>query len=143
MRRARWFSSLFLVSVVTFGVSAAPTRATAWPWRVSPVPTAESGPREIAAGPAGASYPSAVAASPDGSAIFVTGQGIASGGSYHYFTIAYQATTGAVLWANRYDGPIGHSAATSLTVSPDAGMVLVTGISPGTNVDYATVAYDA
>jgi hypothetical protein len=88
----------------------------------------------------------ALRVSPDGSTIFVTGYSHGKGSSYDYATIAYSASTGARLWAKRYDGP-GHAEdeGTALGVSPDGSMVAVTGFSTGTTTsyDYATVVYSA
>ena len=61
-----------------------------------------------------------------------------------YATIAYNAATGAQLWASGYNGPgNGQDFATSVAVSPVGGTVFVTGQSTGTNSgpDYATTAY--
>jgi len=78
------------------------------------------------------SYPSAVAASPDGSKVFVTG---GSGGGRtlsHYATVAYDATTGAELWAKGYRGPGGGpDVALSVAPSPTRSEVFVTGFSNG------------
>jgi outer membrane protein assembly factor BamB len=58
--------------------------------------------------------------------------------------VAYDATTGAVLWARRYKGPADQDDnATGVGVSPDGRTVFVIGDSWGTYPDYATVAYDA
>jgi DNA-binding beta-propeller fold protein YncE len=76
-----------------------------------------------------------VAVSPSGGTVFVTGQ-IANS----YGTIAYNATSGARLWAKRYpDG-----SAVALAVSPTGSAVYVTGVhsSAGTG-GYGTVAYNA
>jgi WD40 repeat protein len=86
-----------------------------------------------------------VAASPDGSKVFVTGY--SSGGSWTDFaTVAYDAATGAGLWARRYDGPANNADdAFSVAASPDGSKVFVTGSSDRgwTGGDAATVAYDA
>ncbi len=79
-----------------------------------------------------------VAVSPDGGTVYVTG---ASGSAQGYGTVAYNAATGAQLWAARYNSGF----AVRVAVSPDGGTVFVTGLSEGatTNDDYATVAYAA
>src|SRR5438128_8634571 len=89
-----------------------------------------------------------LAVSPNGSTVFVTGY--SKGGSttgYDYATVAYSASTGAKLWAARFNGPASlDDYATSLAVSPDSSRVFVTGYSKGgrkTGFDYATVAYSA
>src|SRR5215813_5466522 len=75
------------------------------------------------------SKPAAVAVSPDGSTVFVTGtSNTGSATGYDYATVAYNAATGAQLWAVRYDGPNHQSdAARSVTVSRDGRTVFVTG----------------
>ncbi len=81
--------------------------------------------------------------SPDGSEVFVTGDS-AESTSDDYGTVAYDASTGAELWAKRYNGPgNGYDQATALGVSPDGSEVFVTGGSAGSTSgeDYATVAY--
>ena len=82
--------------------------------------------------------------SPDGGTVFVTG--ISYGSSVvEYATVAYDAVTGAQLWARRYTGPSnGASYARAVAVSPAGSTVFVTGISGGSSVaEYATVAYNA
>jgi len=93
----------------------------------------------------------ALGVSPDGSKVFVTGgSSTDSTGGTDYGTVAYDAASGAKLWAKRYNGPgkgagNGIDAADALGVSPDGSKVFVTGRSSGgsTGYDYATVAYDA
>ena len=46
-----------------------------------------------------------VAVSPSGSTVFVTGASYTRHGSTDYATVAYNAATGAQLWAKRYNGP--------------------------------------
>ena len=87
-----------------------------------------------------------VAVSPDGSTVFVTGSsaGVTSGADYA--TVAYNAASGAQLWASRYSGPgRGDDHSVSVAVSPNGRMVFVTGGSPGARSgrDYATVAHKA
>jgi hypothetical protein len=63
-----------------------------------------------------------------------------------YATLAYDASTGAKLWAKRYDGPPhDRDVATAVGMSPDGTTVFVTGYStrPASFVDYVTMAYDA
>jgi DNA-binding beta-propeller fold protein YncE len=90
--------------------------------------------------------PSALAVSPDGSRVFVTGDSTGSTTASDYATVAYDASTGAQLWAKRYNGP-GNSfdSAHGVGVSPDGSKVFVTGASRGAAsfYDYATVAYNA
>jgi hypothetical protein len=87
-----------------------------------------------------------VAASPAGGAVFVTGDAGGAGGFLVYNTVGLDATTGAQLWATRYNGPgSGYDFVSTVAVSPDGGMVFVTGSSTGLSpgLDYATVGYNA
>src|SRR5215469_16513032 len=63
----------------------------------------------------------AVAVSPDGNTVFVTGGA----------TVAYDAATGAQLWASRFTGPFQFDFASSIAVSPAGGTVFVTGLTHG------------
>jgi hypothetical protein len=90
--------------------------------------------------------PTAVTVSPDGKTVYVTGssQGVAPGTGYDYATVAYGATTGAQLWAKRYNGPgNANDMANPVAVSPATGTVFVTGLSvgSGSSADDATIAY--
>lgn len=94
----------------------------------------------------------AVAVSPNGRTVYVTGTSF-SGANYgkgatgsDYRTVAYNAATGARLWAARYNGPGNNTdTAYSVALSPDGKTVYVTGASVGvrSSFDYATVAYRA
>jgi hypothetical protein len=91
-----------------------------------------------------------VAVSPRGDRVFVTGYSEARHSPglefVDYATVAYNAVTGAQLWASRYNGPAnGADEAQSVAVSPSGRMVFVTGYSLGASSqqDFATVAYNA
>jgi hypothetical protein len=89
-----------------------------------------------------------IAASSDGSRVFVTGLFAATdrGG---FGTVAYDAETGAKQWTALYDGSVnGGDWGRVVRVSGDGAKVFVTGASglvyrTGSNLDYATVGYDA
>jgi WD40 repeat protein len=93
----------------------------------------------------GSDGPAGLGVSPNGSPVFVTGASIGSGSSDDYATLAYDASTGAEEWLERYNGPANSfDEATALGVSPDGSTVFVTGLSIGSLAsDYATLAYDA
>jgi outer membrane protein assembly factor BamB len=79
--------------------------------------------------------------SSDGTKVFVTGESERDRRDVDYATIAYDASTGATLWAKRFTRIVsGDDRATSLAVSPDGASVFVTG---GSDDDYATIAYEA
>jgi outer membrane protein assembly factor BamB len=87
-----------------------------------------------------------VAVSPSGGTVFVTGYSVRNSSSkFHYATVAYNAATGAQIWAARYTGPDkSNNTAFSLAVSPSGGVVFVTGSSQvSSSGSYATIAYNA
>jgi outer membrane protein assembly factor BamB len=81
-------------------------------------------------------YYAAAIVSPGGNRVFVTGHVQSQAVTAEYGTVAYNATTGARLWARRYAG----SGATAIAVSPDLKKVYVTGQS---HINYGTLAYSA
>jgi DNA-binding beta-propeller fold protein YncE len=92
-------------------------------------------------------YPTGLAVSPDGKRVFVTGgDGETNSTTGDYGTVAYNAGTGAQLWARQYNGPTDfRDVAAALAVSPDGARVYVTGTSSDNDVrnDYRTLAYNA
>jgi sugar lactone lactonase YvrE len=87
-----------------------------------------------------------VAVSPDGSTVFVTGPVFRSARGTGYGTVAYNAATGAQLWAKGHvgaEGAVPRAVAYSVAVSPSGGTVYVTGLSWKPGWDYATIAYNA
>jgi hypothetical protein len=97
-------------------------------------------------GPGGTDKVSAIALDLTSGNVYVTGYsygGAATG--YDYATVAYDAC-GNQLWVARYDDPSnGGDSARAIALDPASGNVYVTGGSQrgATNLDYATVAYDA
>jgi hypothetical protein len=86
---------------------------------------------------------SSVAISPTGATVYITGSSDGPHG-LDYATIAYNAATGAQLWATWYGSPASDNGAIAVAVSPSAGKVFVTGTSLlASQYDYATVAYHA
>jgi hypothetical protein len=98
-------------------------------------------------GPAhGGDAADALAVSPDGSAVFVTGDSLRTRLNDMYATVAYSASTGAMLWVRQYDGPREQTIdeARAIGISPDGSEVFVTGISgPIADASSATLAYAA
>ncbi len=74
--------------------------------------------------------------SPGGNRVFVTGHVTSKAHTGQYGTVAYNATTGAQLWARRFAGLGGKS----IAASPDGTRVYVTGES---HTHYGTLAYSA
>jgi hypothetical protein len=94
-----------------------------------------------------ADYPTAIAVGSDGSRVFVVGASVGDATGNDYTTIAYDALTGDVRWARRYDGLGSPSAdgADAVVFSPDGSAVFVTGTSQGPlgDLDFVTIAYEA
>lgn len=95
-----------------------------------------------------------LAVSPDGTGVFVTGTSSEPTSGDDYATVAYGASTGAKLWARRYNGSANSDDEPwALALSPDGTAVFVTGVSIGSPCtpsncsvnleDFATVAYSA
>jgi hypothetical protein len=84
---------------------------------------------------------------PNGGRVFVTGYSVGDSTGTDYATVAHDTSTGAVLWAKRYDGGQGgdRDLATAIAVDPGGSTVFVTGSSNSstTLADWATIAYDA
>src|SRR5262249_26928756 len=88
----------------------------------------------------------AIGVGPDGRTVFVTGRSGNPTVPFDYMTIAYKASSGDMLWSDRYVGaPGSEHGATALWISTDGCRVYVTGGSedPGHGEDYLTMAYDA
>ncbi len=127
-------SKAFLAQYATVAYNAA-TGAQLWVKRYS--------------GPGSSDIAHSVAVSPNGNTVFVTGTSTSSTTTVTAdATVAYNAATGAQLWAKRHSripslNPAYHN---SVAVSPTGGTVYVTGItdSAGTSGGgYDTVAYNA
>lgn len=88
----------------------------------------------------------AIDVDPSGSAVYVTGPSRGVTGKEDYATVAYSASTGALLWASRYDPPE-HlwDLPTDVVADRSGTRVYVTGESfrNATGNDFATVAYRA
>src|SRR5207245_2916778 len=97
----------------------------------------------------GTDLPYAIAVSPDSARVYVTGSSpTGDEGTEDIATIAYNATTGGVLWVSRFDDPHnGSDQGTSLRVSPDGQRVYVAGHGQGEvnafDVDWKILAYNA
>jgi WD40 repeat protein len=89
----------------------------------------------------------ALVADPNGGRVFVTGFSVGDSTGTDYATVAYDASTGAMLWAKRYDGGQGgdRDQPAAIAVDPGGSRVFVTGFSNATPdvPEWATIAYDA
>jgi PQQ-like domain len=83
-----------------------------------------------------------IAVAPAGDRVFVTGLSwVDDNLGFDYVTVAYDAVTGVQLWASRFDSDRGSDVPFAIGVSPDGGLVFVTGdIGHGW---FGTIAYDA
>lgn len=88
-----------------------------------------------------------VAVSPDGSTVFVAGASkLPATAPEHFLTVAYNAGTGAQLWATQASPSSFDSFPNSIAVSPDGSKVFVAGaaLTNGTLLgQYVTIAYNA
>jgi DNA-binding beta-propeller fold protein YncE len=85
-----------------------------------------------------------IGVTPDGAAVVVTGHTYGATTGSDYSTVAYATSSGAKLWAKRYNGPAdADDEAVGLAIQPDGSAVFVTGYSVGTSMtsDLATIAY--
>jgi PQQ-like domain len=92
-----------------------------------------------------AEYFRTLGVSPDGTTVFVGGETDRSASDSDFVTLALDAATGAQRWAELYTQQNeSQDAAWDLGLSPDGGLVYVTGRSgPDGSEDYLTIAYDA
>jgi PQQ-like domain len=88
----------------------------------------------------------AIAVSPDGSRVLVIGESRAETSFDDFATIAYDSSTGVVLWSRRYSAPgRGKDEALVIAQTPDGSTLFVAGTSTGDGLDYdvQTIAYEA
>jgi outer membrane protein assembly factor BamB len=87
----------------------------------------------------------AMAVSPDGSKVYVTGFSDGSNRARDFITLAYRASTGALRWSRRYNGPADtNDNAKAITVSPDGSRIFVAGYRTGHAArDAETIAYSS
>ena len=76
---------------------------------------------------------------PDGSAVYAVGRSRLD--TYDFATAAFDATTGAELWSQRYDAGRRDYAVTAVS-GPDGAALFVTGPSVHNTLNFATIAYD-
>jgi DNA-binding beta-propeller fold protein YncE len=89
--------------------------------------------------------PRSIGVSPDAAEVFVTGDSFGRSGDGDFATIAYDASTGATRWLQRYNGQANRGGeGNSLDVSRDGTKVFVTGDAGSVSIrDYATIVYDS
>ncbi len=93
-----------------------------------------------------------LALSPDGQTVFIAGESYSRRGVDHALAVAFNAATGAQLWAvnSRLFAGTEYSNATSVEVAPDSSRVYITGATSTARAtgclypnDYLTAAFDA
>jgi sugar lactone lactonase YvrE len=136
--------------VFVTGTASAVGRPQAGTWWATIAYAAATGRRLWVAryqGPAkGISSAAALAVSPDGSTVFVGGISDGLSGEYDAVTVAYNAATGAMMWAARQvSGGLAGNRVDSLAVSPDGSSVYMTGetSTPDGATEATTAAYGA
>jgi hypothetical protein len=84
----------------------------------------------------------ALAINPAGTVLYVTGNSHAANSGGSYTTVAYRTSTGARLWANRYNGANGGA---DIAVNPSGTRLFVTGFRnfAASSFYFVTVAYNA
>jgi len=87
----------------------------------------------------------AMAVSPDGSRVYLTGFSEGSNRARDIVTLAYRASSGALAWVRRYNGPAdSHDNGKAIAVSRDGSRVFVTGYRKGhQDRDAETIAYSS
>jgi len=87
----------------------------------------------------------AMAVSPDGSRVYLTGFSEGSNRARDIVTLAYRASSGALAWVRRYNGPAdSHDNGKAIAVSPDGSRLFVTGYRKGhQDRDAETIAYSS
>jgi hypothetical protein len=78
-----------------------------------------------------------------GSILFVFGRGLISSGNHDILTLAYDTTTGSLLWEAQFDKAGSHDFASAIAVGSNAVFVTGVGTNSSGNYDIVTVAYDA
>lgn len=86
-----------------------------------------------------------LAVSADGSRLIVAGADFSQNADIAYRAIAYNPTTGSMLWTSRFSGGGFYSAATGVAVTRNGQVALVGGttIGPDDQYDFGTVAFRA
>jgi PQQ-like domain/WD40-like Beta Propeller Repeat len=87
----------------------------------------------------------AMTVSPDGSRVYIAGFSEGSNRARDIVTLAYRASTGALVWVRRYNGPAdSNDNGKAIAVSPDGSRIFVTGYRTGhQDRDAETIAYSS